>query len=82
MPPLWRTKSYPRMPTTSASYSKKEAGSFLTSEPVEPTPLVIVEGFLGGAGAVLWGDFEEHINLDCRVSREHRRRVIFARYVD
>lgn len=47
---------------------------------VDPIPLVIVEGFLGGGAAALWGKFQDHLNIDCRVSKVDRRRVIFARY--
>jgi hypothetical protein len=43
----------------------------------EPIPLVIVEGFLGGAGALIWGNFQDHMNLGF----ERPRRVIFAQYV-
>lgn len=43
----------------------------------EPVPLIVVEGFLGGAGAVLWGDFEQHLN--CSSSPTGKRRVIFTR---
>lgn len=42
----------------------------------EPIPLVIVEGFLGGAGALIWANFEENMNL----GYEQTRRVIFAKY--
>jgi hypothetical protein len=41
----------------------------------EPIPLVVVEGFLGGAGALIWGNFQDHMNLGC----EQPRRVIFAK---
>jgi hypothetical protein len=43
----------------------------------EPIPLVIVEGFLGGAGALIWGNFEDSMNLGC----ERPRRVLFAKCV-
>ena len=43
-------------------------------------PLVIVEGFLGGAGPALWGNFEKHSNFDVKLDDERPpRRVIFAR---
>ncbi|KAI0361462.1 alpha/beta-hydrolase [Trametes cingulata] len=44
----------------------------------EPVPLVIVEGFLSSAGAVLWGNFEEHSNYACQSNGEQDRRTIFA----
>ncbi|KAI0784978.1 alpha/beta-hydrolase [Abortiporus biennis] len=43
----------------------------------QPIPLVIVEGFLGFAGAGLWGNFEEHINLPNSSSSKNRK-TIFA----
>ncbi|KAF8078840.1 hypothetical protein FPV67DRAFT_81694 [Lyophyllum atratum] len=43
---------------------------------LEPVPLIIVEGFLGGAGAVLWGDFEQYLNEGYSGKP---RSVIFAR---
>lgn len=48
---------------------------------VELIPLVIVEGFLGSAGAVVWGNFEEHSNHACQSNGEKTRRTIFARYL-
>ncbi len=49
---------------------------------LEPIPLVIVEGFLGSAGAVVWGNFEEHSNYACQSNGEQKRQTIFARYMD
>ncbi|TFK56698.1 alpha/beta-hydrolase [Heliocybe sulcata] len=45
------------------------------AQPLEPPPLVIVEGFLGGFGSLLKGSFEKHLNAD---SRGRQRRAIFA----
>ena len=42
-----------------------------------PIPLVIVEGFLGGIGALLWGGFEAHMNLGSELARK----VLFAKWV-
>ena len=42
-----------------------------------PIPLVIVEGFLGGTGALLWGSFEAHMNLGSELARK----VLFAKWV-
>ncbi len=50
-----------------------------TSGLVEPTPLVIVEGFLGFPRPELWGDFEKHCHHG--LSNKPRRKVIFAAYV-
>lgn len=41
----------------------------------DPIPLVIVEGFLGGVGALLWGSFEDHLNLGSQLARK----VLFAK---
>ncbi|CDO75496.1 hypothetical protein BN946_scf184935.g32 [Trametes cinnabarina] len=43
-----------------------------------PVPLVIVEGFLSSAGAIVWGNYEEHSNYACRSNGERTRRTIFA----
>ncbi|TFK94409.1 alpha/beta-hydrolase [Polyporus arcularius HHB13444] len=40
----------------------------------EAVPLVVVEGFLSGAGALVWGNF----NYACRSNGEKDRRTIFA----
>lgn len=51
-----------------------------TAEDLEPTPLVVVEGFLGGAcGALLWGHFEHYLNEAGRRNRKRNRRTIFPR---
>ncbi|KAH8822751.1 alpha/beta-hydrolase [Flagelloscypha sp. PMI_526] len=44
---------------------------------IEYTPLVIVEGFLGGVGDLVRGNFQTYLDLDCRVTRRPRRRIIF-----
>jgi hypothetical protein len=43
----------------------------------EPIPLIIVEGFLGGASAVIWGDFEQSLNQGS--DKRKKRRTIFTR---
>lgn len=47
----------------------------------EEAPLVIVEGFLGSTGSILWGKFEDYLNGDGEIVKEGRRRrkVVFAR---
>ena len=45
----------------------------------EPVPLVIVEGFMSSAGALVWGNFEQHSNYQCQSNGERNRRTIFAR---
>ncbi|TBU63809.1 alpha/beta-hydrolase [Dichomitus squalens] len=43
-----------------------------------PTPLVIVEGFLSCAGALVWGHFEQYANHACQSNGEDDRRTIFT----
>ncbi|KZT74987.1 alpha/beta-hydrolase [Daedalea quercina L-15889] len=51
--------------------------------PVQPdtqaVPLVIVEGFFCGAGAIIWGNFHQYSNHVYRAGGKEDRRVIFAR---
>ena len=47
--------------------------------PNAPIPLVIVEGFLSCAGALVWGNFEQHSNYACQTNGEVDRRTIFTR---
>ncbi|KAF5368457.1 hypothetical protein D9758_002331 [Tetrapyrgos nigripes] len=42
-------------------------------------PLVLVEGFMGRAGATIWGDFQRYLGWECNGCR---RRVIFSSCVD
>ncbi|KAF9225408.1 alpha beta-hydrolase [Gyrodon lividus] len=44
----------------------------------EPIPLVIVEGFLGGAGATLWGDLGVSLDADGENAAHRTRKVLFA----
>ncbi|GJE85878.1 alpha/beta hydrolase fold-containing protein [Phanerochaete sordida] len=49
------------------------------SRAADPIPLVIVEGFLGGAGPFLWGNFHSYCDPDGQLEAgEPRRKVIFA----
>jgi hypothetical protein len=45
----------------------------------EPIPLVIVEGFLGGAGTALWGNFGASLDADGENGTRRTRKVLFAR---
>ncbi|EGO05304.1 hypothetical protein SERLA73DRAFT_118865 [Serpula lacrymans var. lacrymans S7.3] len=47
----------------------------------EPIPVVIVDGFLGGTGALLWGNFEHYLNIGHEDSGLKKRRTIFVRCV-
>ncbi|KIL00986.1 hypothetical protein PAXRUDRAFT_184097 [Paxillus rubicundulus Ve08.2h10] len=44
----------------------------------EPIPLVIVEGFLGGAGTTLWGNFGASLDADGKNGTQRTRKVLFA----
>ncbi|KAJ7170095.1 alpha/beta-hydrolase [Mycena filopes] len=46
--------------------------------PREPIPLVIVQSFLGGATAWLWGNFEHYLNLGTDKQTLKTRRTIFV----
>ncbi|KAF7981138.1 hypothetical protein HWV62_34883 [Athelia sp. TMB] len=46
----------------------------MSSSSDDPIPLVIVAGFLGGAGPLLWGNFDHYLNLHST----RRRKVLFA----
>ncbi|KAI0068173.1 alpha/beta-hydrolase [Artomyces pyxidatus] len=62
------------MPThQNATYTLEEPASA-----PEPIPLVIVEGFLGGSGESLWGNFAHYLNGEDEKAGCGRRRVIFA----
>jgi hypothetical protein len=57
-----------------------DATSVAKYEKTDPIPLVIVEGFLGVGGPLLWGNFEQHSNSDVAFNpKSPRRRVIFTR---
>ena len=55
------------------------ASLFYLVDNMDSIPLVIVEGFMSSAGALVWGNFEQHLNHDCESRGELRRRTIFAR---
>lgn len=46
----------------------------------EPIPLVIVEGFLGGIGQVVGGNFEYYLSGEGKIAENTGRTVIFAGY--
>ncbi|KAL0951495.1 hypothetical protein HGRIS_008180 [Hohenbuehelia grisea] len=66
---------YPPRKSPEKIVSSDDAASLSADEPI---PLVIVEGFLGGAlGAALWGSFEDHLNAGRSLNGRKRRRSIF-----
>ena len=42
----------------------------------DPIPLIIVEGFGGGAGNGLWGDFADHLNMASQNGRERKTHFV------
>ena len=42
----------------------------------DPIPLIIVEGFGGGAGNGLWGDFEGHLNAASQDGRKRKAHFV------
>jgi len=61
---FWKAKSTSTsaIPPVTTPYplEKAEVDDEIAGE--EPIPLIIVEGFCGGAGDALWGDFNDHLN--------------------
>ena len=54
----------------------------MSRQGTDPVPLVIVEGFLGVAGPLLWGNVQEHSNhLSVLEENNVKREVLFARCV-
>jgi hypothetical protein len=56
------------------------SGTLALAMEYSPIPVVVIEGFLGGARAFLWGTFKFEHDLNHDLKGE-RRRVIFTRCV-
>lgn len=78
---FWKSKSTSTsvvLPvTTKYPLEKPGEDDKITGE--EPIPLVIVEGFGGGAGDALWGDFANHLNAGSRDGQQ--RKTHFVKWV-
>lgn len=75
---FWKSK--PSQPTTlpvTAPYppEKTECDDEIAED--EQIPLIVVEGFCGGAGNTLWGDFADHLNVGSKDGR--RRKTHFVK---
>lgn len=42
----------------------------------EPIPLIVVEGFCGGAGDALWGNFADHLNAGSQDGRGRKTHFV------
>ena len=42
----------------------------------DPIPLIIVEGFCGGAGDALWGNFADHLNAGSQDGRKRKTHFV------
>lgn len=63
------------MPTDVVNFKNSQSHSN-----AEPIPLVVVEGFMGGIGQAVGGNFEYYLNGEGHIAKETRRKVIFAGY--
>lgn len=79
---FWKSKSTSTssvvLPVTTR-YPLEKAGEDDKITGEEPIPLVIVEGFGGGAGDALWGDFANHLNAGSRDGQQ--RKTHFVKWV-
>ena len=75
---FWKSKSTSSSTTLpiTAPYppEKVEQDGEITGE--GPIPLIIVEGFCGGAGDALWGDFADHLNAGCQDGRKRKTHFV------
>jgi len=77
---FWKSKSVSTsatLPITATHPPEKaepERDDEITGE--EPIPLIIVEGFCGGAGDALWGDFADHINVGSQDGQKRKTHLV------
>jgi len=75
---FWKPKSTSTsvvLPVTTP-YPLEKAGEDDKITGDEPIPLIIVEGFCGGAGNGLWGDFANHLNAGSRDGRQRKTHFV------
>lgn len=74
---FWKSKtvSTPATLPITAPYppEKVERDEFPGEDPI---PLIIVEGFCGGAGDALWGDFADHLNAGSQDGRKRKAHFV------
>ena len=77
---FWKSKSASTsatLPITTPYPPEKveqEQDDEITGE--EPIPLIIVEGFCGGAGDALWGDFANHLNVGSQDGQKRKTHFV------
>jgi len=75
---FWRSKSISTtatLPITTPS-PPEEAGQDHETADGEQIPLIVVEGFCGGAGDALWGDFTDHLNAGSQDGRKRKTHFV------
>lgn len=75
---FWKAKStsIPAMLPVTTPYPLEKAGVDDEIAGEEPIPLIIVEGFCGGAGDALWGDFSDHLNAGSQDGRKRKTHFV------
>lgn len=75
---FWRSKSIPTSATLpiTTSFPPEKLEQDDESSDEEPIPLIIVEGFCGGAGDALWGDFADHLNMGSQDWRKRKTHFV------
>jgi hypothetical protein len=74
---FWKSKS--SKSTTlpiAAPYPPEKVGACCKITGEDPIPLIIVEGFCGGAGDMLWGDFADHLNVGSQHGRKRKTHFV------
>lgn len=76
---FWKKKSSPAtatLPITAPYPPEKVEERHESPEEEELIPLIIVEGFGGGAGNTLWGDFADHLNAGSQDGRKRKTHFV------
>jgi len=75
---FWKSKSTstPATLPITAPFPPEQADRDYESTDEEPIPLIIVEGFGGGAGDALWGDFADHLNVGSQDGRKRKTHFV------
>ena len=72
---FWKPEfvSAPAALPITAPYPQEEAEKTAGEDPI---PLIIVEGFCGGAGDALWGNFADHLNAGSQDGRKRKTHFV------
>jgi len=75
---FWKSKSVPEPATfpVAAPYPPEKVQQDDEIPGEEPIPLIIVEGFCGGAGDALWGNFGDHLNAGSQDGRGRKTHFV------